>query len=113
PIPGAVRVELESRFAHRPVQRDEEWDLVGAAIFRGEPHLWVHGRAGAAGRGLRMAAGAAVEVHSRAEPIRHGFDRFEVSLAGIEEFQLPRRDRKSTRLNSSHVSISYAVFCLK
>src|SRR5579885_1933787 len=25
---------------------------------------------------------------------------------------LTRRDRKSTRLNSSHVSISYAVFCL-
>src|SRR5207249_9945741 len=24
-----------------------------------------------------------------------------------------REDRKSTRLNSSHVSISYAVFCLK
>src|SRR5699024_11852343 len=27
--------------------------------------------------------------------------------------QLPLTDRKSTRLNSSHVSISYAVFCLK
>src|SRR5207249_5157334 len=26
---------------------------------------------------------------------------------------LPAVDRKSTRLNSSHVSISYAVFCLK
>src|SRR5699024_11259025 len=26
---------------------------------------------------------------------------------------LGRTDRKSTRLNSSHVSISYAVFCLK
>src|SRR5690606_41531945 len=25
----------------------------------------------------------------------------------------PSRDRKSTRLNSSHVKISYAVFCLK
>src|SRR5438552_5608101 len=25
----------------------------------------------------------------------------------------PRRDRKSTRLNSSHQIISYAVFCLK
>src|SRR5690242_21125665 len=25
----------------------------------------------------------------------------------------PRPDRKSTRLNSSHMSISYAVFCLK
>src|SRR5439155_12770835 len=24
-----------------------------------------------------------------------------------------RRDRKSTRLNSSHVAISYAVFCFK
>src|SRR5256885_6808568 len=27
--------------------------------------------------------------------------------------QRPRRDRKSTRLNSSHLVISYAVFCLK
>src|SRR5260221_4051290 len=26
---------------------------------------------------------------------------------------LPRSDRKSTRLNSSHTVISYAVFCLK
>src|SRR5699024_11832848 len=26
---------------------------------------------------------------------------------------MPEKDRKSTRLNSSHVSISYAVFCLK
>src|SRR3712207_8810812 len=25
----------------------------------------------------------------------------------------PRLDRKSTRLNSSHANISYAVFCLK
>src|SRR5207245_11646230 len=30
----------------------------------------------------------------------------------VLEFSL-RRDRKSTRLNSSHGSISYAVFCLK
>src|SRR5690606_41897214 len=29
----------------------------------------------------------------------------------IEEAK--RKDRKSTRLNSSHVKISYAVFCLK
>src|SRR3989442_2675483 len=32
-------------------------------------------------------------------------------IAGI--VQEVRRDRKSTRLNSSHVRISYAVFCLK
>src|SRR5699024_11548165 len=28
-------------------------------------------------------------------------------------FEAVEQDRKSTRLNSSHVSISYAVFCLK
>src|SRR6266481_1552094 len=33
-------------------------------------------------------------------------------FAGIERVRY-RRDRKSTRLNSSHSSISYAVFCLK
>src|SRR5690625_6999101 len=35
---------------------------------------------------------------------------------GIQVGQFPlqyRIDRKSTRLNSSHVAISYAVFCLK
>src|SRR6266403_1778752 len=33
---------------------------------------------------------------------------------GLRERSRPRsRDRKSTRLNSSHVETSYAVFCLK
>src|SRR5262245_64698655 len=31
----------------------------------------------------------------------------------FEERQKRRVDRKSTRLNSSHLGISYAVFCLK
>src|SRR5699024_12072679 len=31
----------------------------------------------------------------------------------INDIQAESEDRKSTRLNSSHVSISYAVFCLK
>src|SRR5947209_14561059 len=32
----------------------------------------------------------------------------------LTQFSLPsRQDRKSTRLNSSHANISYAVFCLK
>src|SRR5690242_2929004 len=33
-----------------------------------------------------------------------------VLIAGVN---LPTLDRKSTRLNSSHMSTSYAVFCLK
>src|SRR3712207_7736681 len=43
-----------------------------------------------------------------------------MALLGRSAWRLPRRlgrlvpeDRKSTRLNSSHANISYAVFCLK
>src|SRR5690606_41455657 len=32
---------------------------------------------------------------------------------GFVNYALSVKDRKSTRLNSSHVKISYAVFCLK
>src|SRR5699024_11738382 len=43
---------------------------------------------------------------------------FVESLFQLEQYQtvveiINQIDRKSTRLNSSHVSISYAVFCLK
>src|SRR3712207_8969509 len=38
-----------------------------------------------------------------------GQDERQVEL----ELRLTRADRKSTRLNSSHANISYAVFCLK
>src|SRR3712207_7062529 len=31
----------------------------------------------------------------------------------LDQVQRERQDRKSTRLNSSHANISYAVFCLK
>src|SRR5690625_6295395 len=34
-------------------------------------------------------------------------------LAQLDGGGFGREDRKSTRLNSSHVAISYAVFCLK
>src|SRR5438045_6457012 len=33
--------------------------------------------------------------------------------AEVIKVELPGTDRKSTRLNSSHLGISYAVFCLK
>src|SRR3712207_8320435 len=36
-----------------------------------------------------------------------------VSRGGLFQDQLLQGDRKSTRLNSSHANISYAVFCLK
>src|SRR5690625_1711555 len=48
---------------------------------------------------------------------RQGRIQQSLDLAGETQTLLDqitrRRDRKSTRLNSSHVAISYAVFCLK
>src|SRR3712207_7522239 len=35
------------------------------------------------------------------------------TLAVQQQLELDRVDRKSTRLNSSHANISYAVFCLQ
>src|SRR5690625_4176762 len=44
-------------------------------------------------------------------------DNVETQLADIKNLRdyefVNKKDRKSTRLNSSHVAISYAVFCLK
>src|SRR2546430_8136967 len=34
-------------------------------------------------------------------------------LHAVDGMDFPQGDRKSTRLNSSHSQISYAVFCLK
>src|SRR2546427_11916194 len=42
--------------------------------------------------------------HARCQPVHHG---------GHAACRQLAKDRKSTRLNSSHSQISYAVFCLK
>src|SRR3712207_8715354 len=65
-----------------------------------------HGPAGVPRVGVRRAEAARRAVGSdRVEAQRHG--------APAPRDQARRRDRKSTRLNSSHANISYAVFCLK
>src|SRR2546429_1751514 len=40
-------------------------------------------------------------------------DVLEIAVAGVADDPDVHEDRKSTRLNSSHGYISYAVFCLK
>src|SRR5690606_41611497 len=44
---------------------------------------------------------------------RRGGPADRIGIGRCQRRQPPLRDRKSTRLNSSHVKISYAVFCLK
>src|SRR3712207_7108162 len=50
----------------------------------------------------------------RREEVRDRLVVVELHLLGVDEDELDLTgDRKSTRLNSSHANISYAVFCLK
>src|SRR5690625_6177145 len=50
------------------------------------------------------------EISGLSETLKH-YKKVEEALQ--ETLQTAKTDRKSTRLNSSHVAISYAVFCLK
>src|SRR5690606_42126360 len=63
------------------------------------------------GAGFRLAGGGAIAGFGVGQVALEGFDPGAVA----PRLRLRRRrgDRKSTRLNSSHVKISYAVFCLK
>src|SRR5690606_41891654 len=77
-----------------------------------------HGRAGAVTRARAVLAGclAALGLALLAAPGTARADRAEVRVPYGGAYSLPvisLKDRKSTRLNSSHVKISYAVFCLK
>src|SRR5205085_7430518 len=55
--------------------------------------------------------------HRRGETNQHAHRNLEYRQQHVEQAVIQRdshqRDRKSTRLNSSHSQISYAVFCLK
>src|SRR5262245_39270648 len=80
-------------------------------------------------RSLRILLNKAEDAVIAALSRRHGLEidspRFALILDDLEPPFLPvrlndfedeivfARDRKSTRLNSSHLGISYAVFCLK
>src|SRR5687768_17994257 len=61
-------------------------------------------RAGSAERALTGSTGDPAAIRAAAEAVQQDID---------PPADIHARDRKSTRLNSSHGYISYAVFCLK
>src|SRR2546430_12347546 len=59
-------------------------------------------------------AGLALTLPAEREHARHVYHLYVVRTPRRDELAaFLRSDRKSTRLNSSHSQISYAVFCLK
>src|SRR5687768_17692982 len=79
------------------------------------PYTTLFRSADVAGHAIALLFRRAIEAGAHAIELRVGRGRERLVRVGrelaLEVFQ--REDRKSTRLNSSHGYISYAVFCLK
>src|SRR5690606_20937936 len=57
---------------------------------------------------------AYLKVYTEASGLGVNYEEKAININNSHLGLMPRyKDRKSTRLNSSHVKISYAVFCLK
>src|SRR3712207_7575547 len=61
----------------------------------------------------RVAIARALAVRSRVLLLDEPFTGLDATARADLIADLRAADRKSTRLNSSHANISYAVFCLK
>src|SRR5690625_5956942 len=77
-----------------------------------------HATAARAGslKAISALCGAAAAVGGAVDPVLASGKASAGSSSAqcsVDKLDGPNRDRKSTRLNSSHVAISYAVFCLK
>src|SRR5690606_41911431 len=90
-----------------PTRRPSDLELVGVPPF--EDHLVTAGitHRDALGLDLRDVVDP---VHAHAAGRGTGLPVEYATVVDADGFET---DRKSTRLNSSHVKISYAVFCLK
>src|SRR6266487_6109661 len=105
----ALSVKDAERFSTGPGPA-WRWKAAGELVER----LRVRKDAGEVAAIRAAAALAATALRDTLAAVRAG--QTELEIAGALEGALRRHgseDRKSTRLNSSHPSISYAVFCLK
>src|SRR5690606_41811410 len=86
-------------------------------LFRSDQREHAAAHAGLEHRGVRRGL-SGLRDPERADPrllqqLEHRGVVDVVERIQVAPSQRNREDRKSTRLNSSHVKISYAVFCLK
>src|SRR3712207_8391209 len=93
--PRSTLFPYTTLFRSQPTVVPEEWDDLLAVLHLDRRDL------------LRLAAVWGTGLAHLLLAMAHKRKRFAVQMLGGS------LDRKSTRLNSSHANISYAVFCLK
>src|SRR3712207_7208742 len=104
------RVQL--RLPGRVVARRRPGEVAGVGTVRADAAVQLDG-------GLHGGVGALADGREGARRVaqQHGPSAVELGagqlLADVVAGPRGEGDRKSTRLNSSHANISYAVFCLK
>src|SRR5690606_18195873 len=101
--------------ASRPYDKDRDGFVMGEASGVVVLETLEHANA----RGAKIycelvGGGATADAHHITAPHPEGLGAKNVMISALDDAGMqPGEDRKSTRLNSSHVKISYAVFCLK
>src|SRR5690625_6265040 len=97
-----------------PVRYEEDYAAVCAFIQNAQLAAWSYG--------VGMLWTITPYMHDPGFAKDIGLDSDEMKIAAVMQIGYPEKvsqrlfsfqDRKSTRLNSSHVAISYAVFCLQ
>src|SRR5207249_10756936 len=93
--------------------------LISFFFYVSRPHLYLHSFPTRRSSDLLIHQ-VLGDVMTKVATVVRRNDQLESGLAKVHELyerakkcSLSDTDRKSTRLNSSHVSISYAVFCVK
>src|SRR5690606_40595420 len=114
---AVVQAELERQLAAlERLCADQRINRRGQNFFRSIVRNFLDFDAAFGGRHEHDATGGAIDDRTQIQligDISAGLDEDLGNRLAVGVCLIGHQDRKSTRLNSSHVKISYAVFCLK